>query len=175
MTESHFNIDKIKFIRWLNIRKITLKELNNKLKNKLNFEINLENCSKLDSYAITTVSNFLDIETNKITKDNSIPTFILKTKKEIYETKRPIIKDGIHFYNYYTLPTPSGYVAPVLLDIMCPQNKLPKLNNGHLEPAITISIGPNDIYARFAEKLDKESWIKFEINKDKKTNWSSLR
>ena len=38
------------------------------------------------------------------------------------------------------------------------------------EPAITISMGPNDIYARFAEKINKESWIKFEINKDK-TNW----
>lgn len=171
MKESHLHIDKIKLIRWLNIRKITLKELNNKLKNKLNFEITLDNCSELDSYAVTTISRFLDIDANKIIKQDSIPVFILKTKKEIYETKRPIIKDGIHFYNYYTLPTPSGYVAPVLLDIMCPQNKLPKLNNGHLEPAITISMGPNDIYARFAEKLNKDSWVKFEINKDKKTNW----
>ena len=41
MKESHLHIDKIKFIRWLNIRKTTLKELNNKLKNKLNFEITL--------------------------------------------------------------------------------------------------------------------------------------
>ena len=51
---------------------------------------------------------------------------------------------------------------------MCPKNKLPKLNNGHLEPAITISMGPNDIYARFSEKLNKDTWIKFKINKDKK-------
>ena len=96
---------------------------------------------------------------------------ILKYKKEIDNTKRPIIKDGIHFYNYYTLPTPKGYVAPVLLDIMCPKSKLPKLNNGHLEPAITVSMGPNDIYARFDEKLKKDTWIKFGVNKDKKTNW----
>ena len=46
-----------------------------------------------------------------------------------------------------------GYVAPVLIDILCPKNKLPKLNNGHLESAITLSLGPNDIYARFGKKL----------------------
>lgn len=171
MKDSHYKIDKVKFIRWLNIRKTTLKELNFKLRNKINFDITLENCTEVDSYSIASICNFLDINKDEITKQNLVPVFILKTKKEINETKRPIIKDGIHFYNYYTLPTPSGYVAPVLLDIMCPQNKLPKLNNGHLEPAITISMGPNDIYARFAEKINKESWIKFEINKDKKTNW----
>jgi len=54
---------------------------------------------------------------------------------------------------------------------MCPKDKLPKLNNGHLEPAITVSMGPNDIFARFANKLDKNSWIKFRINNNKKNNW----
>ena len=171
MEKSHATIDKTKFNRWLNIRKTTLKELNLKLKNKLNYQITFGNCEKLDEYAISIISNCLDISITKITKHRSVPIFILKTKKEIYKTKRPIIKDGIHFYNYYTLPTPKGYVAPVLLDIMCPKEKLPKLNNGHLEPAITISMGPNDIYARFSEKLNKDSWVKFKINKDKKTNW----
>ena len=52
---------------------------------------------------------------------------------------------------------------------MCPKNKLPKLNNGHLEPAITISMGPGDIYARFDEKLKKDTWKKFKINHDPKT------
>ena len=33
---------------------------------------------------------------------------------------------------------------------------MPVLNNGHLEPAITVSLGPNDIYARFAKKLIKQ-------------------
>lgn len=171
MEKAHLIIDKTKLNRWLNIRKTTLKELNHKLKNKLNFQITLDNCEKLDEYAITAISDCLDIVSSKIIKHNLTPTFILKTKKEIDKTKRPITKDGIHFYNYYTLPTPVGYVAPVLLDIMCPKNKLPKLNNGHLEPAITISMGPNDIYARFTEKLNKDSWIKFKINKDKKTDW----
>jgi len=171
MEKSHSTLDKTKFNRWLNIRKTTLKELNRKLKDRLNFEISFNNCETIDDYAISLISDCLDISSSKITKLNLVPTFILKTKKEIEDTKRPINKDGIHFYNYYTLPTPSGYVAPVLLDIMCPKDKLPKLNNGHLEPAITISIGPNDIYARFTEKLDKDSWVKFEVNKNKKTNW----
>ena len=71
----------------------------------------------------------------------------------IEKTKRPINRGGIHFYNYYTLPSPHGYVAPVLIDILCPKNKMPTLNNRHLEPAITVSLGPNDIYARFAKNL----------------------
>ena len=51
------------------------------------------------------------------------------------------------------------------------KNKLPVLNNGHLEPAITVSLGPNDIYARFAKKINKETLVKFRINPDPKTNW----
>ena len=131
MEKSHSSLDKTKFNRWLNIRKTTLKELNRKLKGKLNFEISFNNCETIDNYAISLVSDCLEVSPSKIIKHNFVPTFILKTKKEIENTKRPITKDGIHFYNYYTLPTPSGYVAPVLLDIMCPKNKLPKSSKDH--------------------------------------------
>ena len=51
------------------------------------------------------------------------------------------------------------------------KEKLPKLNNGHLEPAITVSLGPNDIYARFAKKIDKFTFLKFRVNPDSKTDW----
>ena len=149
-------IDKTKLNRWLNIRKTTLKEFNSKIKSKLNYKINFENCENLDEYALSIISDILDIDPSKITKLSYAPTYILK-KKKLKIPKGSIIKDGIHFYNYYTLPTPKGYIAPVLLDIMCPKNKLPKLNNGHLEPAITVSMGPNDIFARFSNKLDKNS------------------
>jgi hypothetical protein len=164
-------IDKIKFNRWLNIRKTTLKELNKKLKNKINFEITLDNCESLDSYTVNVVANYLEIEPLKIKKNTFNPTFLYSSKRDIEKTRRPIKKDGIHFYNYYTLPTPKGYISPVLLDIMCPKNKLPKLNNGHLEPAITISMGPGDIYARFGEKLEKDTWQQFKVNHDPKSNW----
>ena len=59
------------------------------------------------------------------------------------------------FYNYYSLPIPEGFVGPVILDILCPKNKLPKLNNGHLEQAITINLGNSDIYGRWGKKLIK--------------------
>ena len=48
---------------------------------------------------------------------------------------------------------------------------LPELNHGHLEPATTISLGPNDIYARFGKKLNKTTWIKFKVNKNKNSDW----
>ena len=48
---------------------------------------------------------------------------------------------------------------------------MPVLNNGHLEPAITVSLGPNDIYARFAKKINKHSMVKFRINPDPKADW----
>ncbi len=171
MSKGHYLLDKIKFNRWLNIRKTTIDQLNKDLKHKLNFEISFGNCENLDDYSIKIISEYLKILPSKLKKNKSIPIFLHRTKNEINKTKRPIIKDGIHFYNYYTLPTPKGYVSPVLLDILCPKEKLPKLNNGHLEPAITISMGPNDIYARFAEKLNKDTWLKFEVNKDPETKW----
>ncbi len=166
-----YQIDKVKFNRWLNIRKTTIRHLNFNLKNKLNFSLTLDNCHELDNYGASIVAKYLDVPIDKLTKEVPIPSFLISKKKDIYKTKRPIVKDGIHFYNYYTLPTPKGYVSPVLLDILCPKDKLPKLNNGHLEPAITISMGPNDIYARFSKKLNKDTWIKFKVNKNPKTDW----
>ena len=170
MIES-YRLDRIKLNRWLNVRKTTIEHLNKLLKNKLNFKFTLDNCDSLDKFSIETIAETLDVPAEKLLKKNSLPSFIFKSKNEIEKTKRPINKGGIHFYNYYTLPTPKGYVSPVLLDILCPKNKLPKLNNGHLEPAITISMGPKDIYARYAEKLNKTTWVKFRINKNPKTKW----
>ena len=170
MSKGH-NLDKIKLNRWLNIRKTTLEVLNKNLRGELNFKVTLENCESLDTYAIDVIAKFLDISSSKLKKNYKFPTYLFKSKLEIEKTKRPINKDGIHFYNYYTLPTPKGYVSPVLLDILCPKEKLPKLNNGHLEPAITISMGPNDIYARFAKKLNKDTWVKFKVNKNPKNKW----
>ena len=106
----------------------------------------------------------LDVPKKALITDNGVPAYMHHTKSQIEKTKRPINRGGIHFYNYYTLPSPHGYVAPVLIDILCPKNKMPTLSNGHLEPAITVSLGPNDIYARFAKKT---TLLKFKINHDK--------
>lgn len=164
-------IDKIKLNHWLNIRKTTLFVLNEKLRRHSNFEIDFEKLEDVTENSAKLISNILDIDINEILKTEEVPNFIIKTKAQINQTKRPIQRGGIHYYNYYTLPSPKGYVAPVLIDILCPKEKMPVLNNGHLEPAITVSLGPNDIYARFAKKINKTNFVKFKINPDPKTNW----
>lgn len=164
-------LDYIKLNRWLNIRKTTIEKINKDLNRLLNSKIDLKSETEIGDHAIGAIAEYLDIEVNKIIKTKSTPTYLYKSKKDIIKTKRAIHKDKIHFYNYYTLPTPSGYVAPVLLDILCPKEKLPKLNNGHLEPAVTISMGPNNINARFHENINKDSFIKFRVNKSQKDNW----
>ena len=164
-------IDKIKLNHWLNIRKTTLSVLNDKLRRHSNFKIDLENLESVSENSAKIISQILDIDLNEILKTDEVPNYIIKTKSQINQTKRPIQRGGIHYYNYYTLPSPKGYVAPVLIDILCPKEKMPVLNNGHLEPAITVSLGPNDIYARFAKKINKTNFVKFKINPDPKTNW----
>jgi len=164
-------IDKIKLNHWLNIRKTTLSVLNEKLRRHSNFKLDFENLENVTENSAKLISQILDIDLNEILKIEEVPSYIVKTKAQINQTKRPIQRGGIHYYNYYTLPSPKGYVAPVLIDILCPKEKMPVLNNGHLEPAITVSLGPNDIYARFAKKINKTNFVKFKINPDPKTNW----
>ncbi len=164
-------IDGIKLNHWLNIRKTSLDVLNKMLKDFINFEIDFENLDELNDFAIEKVAEVLQIPKTKLLKTENVPSYIYNSKEQIEKTRRPITRDGIHFYNYYTLPSPKGYVAPVLIDILCPKEKLPKLNNGHLEPAITVSLGPNDIHARFAKKINKLTFLKFRVNPDPKTNW----
>ena len=164
-------IDKIKLNHWLNIRKTTFEVLNNYLADRINFKISKNNLAELDKFSIEKIAEILEIPTSYLLQEEDTPAFLFRTKEEIQKTRRPIYRGRIHFYNYYTLPTPHAYVAPVLIDILCPKDKLPTLNHGHLEPAVTISLGPNDIYARFAEKLNKDTWLKFEVNKDPETKW----
>ncbi len=165
------SVDPLKIIHWLNVRKSTFDVLNSYLKDKINFVVNKENLDELDAFSLEKIAEFLDVPKKALITDKSVPSYIHHTKSQIEKTKRPINRGGIHFYNYYTLPSPHGYVAPVLIDILCPKNKMPTLNNGHLEPAITVSLGPNDIYARFAKKKNKLTFLKFKINHDKKTDW----
>ncbi len=164
-------VDKYRLIHWLNIRKTTVDVLNELLSNKINKTISFDDFESLDLYTATKIANVLSIPVENILKKDEVPSFLFSSKKDLENTKRPIKRDGIHFYNYYTLPAPKGYVAPVLIDILCPKNKLPKLNNGHLESAITLSLGPNDIYARFGKKINSTNWCKFKVNKDPKTKW----
>ena len=164
-------IDKLKLNHWLNVRKTTLEVLNKLLSKHINQKIDINDLDKVDDYSIDKIADVLSIPKGHILQTEEIPSYVFNTKDQIEKSKRPINRGGIHYYNYYTLPSPKGFVAPVLIDILCPKSKKPVLNNGHLEPAITVSLGPNDIYARFAKKINKVTFLKFRINPDPKTNW----
>ncbi len=160
-------VDIYKINHWMNARKVTLnlfkkkkKNLYNKLIKKKNFLINTK---ELDFF-----KKYLDVHQNDIVLKEKLPSYIFFSKEKIFSTKRPIKRDGIHFYNYYTLPSPKGFKAPVILDILCPFNKIPKLNNGHLEQAITVNLGPGDIYGRWGSDIKKkENYSIIKSNQDK--------
>jgi hypothetical protein len=171
MSKKKFLIDRVKLIHWLNIRKLTLNSLaqnNRSLKNKINskkksFYLNLPD--------ITFIENRLDISRELIFKEEKLPNYIFWSKEKIETTKRSINRDGIHFYNYYSLPTPKGFVGPVILDILCPKNKLPQLNKGHLEQAITVNLGPHDIFGRWGNSKNKLNFSKIRHNTSHINNW----
>ena len=105
--------------------KTTFEELNRNIRDSLNFKLSLENLDQLDEYSIEKIAEFLNVPKENLFEDYKVPNFIYHTKEEIRKTKRSINRGGIHFYNYYTLPSPHGYVAPVLIDILCPKEKMP--------------------------------------------------
>jgi len=162
-------LDIIKLNHWLNARKLTLnffKNKNNSLYKKLKKNKNFKSTDR----EIKILCNNLNVDKNDLVFEKELPEFIFHSKKKIDLTKRPIIRDGIHFYNYYTLPSPKGFKAPVILDILCPHNKLPKLNNGHLEQAITINLGPGNIYGRWGKDIrKKENFSKIRFNNGKES------
>ena len=170
MSQKKIIIDFIKLNHWLNARKITTKLIDKKQKT-LAKKLSLKKNFSISPRELDFINTDLSILTEKIEVQNKIPDYILWTKSKIDKTKRPINRDGIHFYNYYSLPIPNGFVGPVILDILCPKNKLPKLNNGHLEQAITINLGNSDIYGRWGKKKIKVNFSKIKYNNSSKNPW----
>lgn len=163
-------LDIIKLNHWLNARKITLplikikqKKLHDKLKKNKNL--------KVTPKELKFINSTLSISTEKIILKEKLPEYILMKNEKILATKRPVMRDGIHFYNYYSLPVPHGYIGPVILDILCPKNKLPKLNNGHLEQAITVNLGNNDIYGRWGKSKNNINFSIIKYNDTQKNSW----
>jgi len=121
-------IDILKLNHWLNARKITKKYIYNK-KKSLSIKINKNINFRATKDEIRFIKNEIFIPLEKIRFEEKLPDYIFWSSEKIKSTKRPINRDGIHFYNYYSLPTPPGFIGPVILDILCPKNKMPKLNN----------------------------------------------
>ena len=99
-------VDKFRLIHWLNIRKTTIDVLNDLLSNKINRKLSFDDFEDLGMYTATTIADVLSIQVSDILKNPETPSFIYSSKKDLENTKRPIKRDGIHFYNYYTLPSP---------------------------------------------------------------------
>ena len=165
-----FTVDFIKLNHWLNAKKITHKFISATQKNLVK-KLRLKRNFKITSNELNFLSSNLSIPLDKFTLYEKIPDYIYWSKSIIDKTKRPINRDGIHFYNYYSLPVPKGFVGPVILDILCPKNRLPALNNGHLEQAITINLGKSDIYGRWGKVKNKLNFSKIRFNNTKKNPW----
>jgi hypothetical protein len=155
------NADTYKVIHWMNVRKVTAGQLAAGLGQALD----PAQAPTWPSDVVSAVAKFLSVPPEKITaSERNDLTAVCKTAAELRQTKREIQRGGIHFYNYYTMAAPAGVVAPVILDILCPPGRLPELNNGHLEPAITVNLGPGDIYGRWGTELTADTWRVMKAN-----------
>jgi hypothetical protein len=161
-------VDSRSFLTWMNSRKVTPGILAERL--AVAPTIVQDICDArdpvVDADLASAIAESLDVAVAQIAaKDAGTTACIFMSADELRDTCRPIERDGIHFYNYYTMPTPHGSVGPVILDILCPAGRLPKLNNGHLEPALTVNLGPGDIVGRWAESVDDRSLRVLEANR----------
>ena len=171
-----FKLDKIKLIHWLNIRKITTKKFLSDCKlNQSKYDFKSANkFFEIKKDEVKIISKYLSVKDDQILYSrfkHDEDGFIFQSSYSLNQTKRLVKRDGISFYNYYTLPAPDGYVAPVILDILCPCEKIPKLNNGHFEAAITINLGPGPINGRWGKKLDDLNFSVLEANDNIETRW----
>ena len=113
-------IDILKLNHWLNARKITSQFISKK-QATLSKKLILKKNFNISEKELEFINLDLFIPTEKIILINKIPDYIYWPKSKIEKTIRPINRDGIHFYNYYSLPIPQGFVGPVILDILCPK------------------------------------------------------
>ncbi|MBF6327721.1 histidine kinase [Nocardia transvalensis] len=160
-------VDNYKVVHWLNVRKMTTGQI------AAAVGLDHEQLTKLlapsddewpDDIA-DAVALALQVTPEQLVSSGRCDlTVLVRTAEDLRDTRRPIQRDGIHFYNYYTMAAPPGAVAPVILDILCPADRVPALNNGHLEPAITINLGPGDIHGRWGAELGDATWQVIETN-----------
>jgi hypothetical protein len=153
-------IDSVRLGRWLNVRKLTPALAAEKAGMDVDAMRGLvDSGGTLTAAQLGRLCETLAVGAEQLRPgDGRTPTVMVQRREEMIATRRSIDRDGIHFYDYYSLPAPAGRVAPVILDILCPADHLPPLNNGHLEPALTVNLGPGPINGRWGEELDAETW-----------------
>lgn len=164
----NIEIDRQKLLYFMNLRKITPMFMCEKiglLIDQISGQPILIKKSDADK-----ISAFLNIAQDDLVTAK-LPHFIYQSHNELYSSKRPIYRDGMHFYNYYSLPSPKGFVSPVILDILCPENVIPQLNNGHFEEAITVNLGPGSIYGRWGDDVNNPTAFSIMHANDGDESW----
>ena len=167
-------IDAHKLMHWMNARKVTpamVSVTSGVPVDVLNDMVSGENGSLPDDQA-ERLAEALNVEPPDLAANMGAPVAnIHMSRADIEATRRAVHRDGIHFYNYYNLPAPKGQVAPVILDILCPAERLPAQNNGHLEPAITINLGPGHINGLWGDEVNEHTWHPLHSNDTGEETW----
>ncbi|MEU7039536.1 histidine kinase [Streptomyces varsoviensis] len=167
------SVDLYKLMHWLNARKLTPDHVLDLTGIKLDLGAGEAGGRlALPEPELRRLAAALDIAPAQLAPGaGRTPAAIFQSRAETEATRRAVRRDGIHFYNYYSLPAPSGHIAPVILDILCPADRLPQLNNGHLEPAITVNIGPGDIHGRWGTEITELNWAVLRANRSAGHEW----
>lgn len=168
MAASHVEIGSVKLMRWLNARKLTVSAFSTAVGMKaeqLDAEIGGD-VLVWDRGLADRAAEVLDVEVDQLAVRPTTDTVVYLSAAASEAGSRVVRRGGIDFYVYYSLAGPRGQVAPVILDILCPADRLPELNRGHLEPAITVNLGPGDINGRWGEELTADTWSVLSANRD---------
>lgn len=169
MPANEIEIGSVKLMRWLNARKLTLSAFGAAIgtnADQLDADIGGD-VLVWDVDLADRAARVLDIEIEQLAVRHKAQTVVYLSAAESEAGSRVVRRGGIDFYVYYSLAGPRGQVAPVILDILCPADRLPELNRGHLEPAITVNLGPGDINGRWGEELTDDTWAVLAANEDK--------
>ena len=159
--------DPFKLMRWMNARKLTSEHLAEECGVPASLIIALlaDDPPGIQADVAGRIAAALRVQWVRLAAAGSAGTpVIVRTAAELRATKRTIRRDGIAFYSYYSMAAPTDQVGPVVLDILCPNGRIPALNNGHLEPAITVNLGPGDIHGRWAKELTPQTWQRLRAN-----------
>ena len=168
-------IDSYRLMHWMNARKLTPTMVAERSGVDLALISGLTSgdvSGELSVDQTSTIAEVLNVGVGDlVVDDNAVPDVVYMSKEEILATCREVERGGIHFYNYYSLPAPKGFIAPVLIDILCPAGRVPTQNNGHLEPAITINLGPGHIQGLWSHEPEDDTYHPFYANKKEDSDW----
>lgn len=166
-------VDPARLMHWMNARKLTTVQAAERAQiDPDELDGAVAGTNELDAAALERLCGALRVDPGQVVgSDHSAADVVVQDAEGFRASRRPIQRDGIPFYNYYSLAAPDGKVAPVVLDILCPADRLPALNNGHLEPAITVNLGPGPIHGRWGEELTETTWQVLDANPDPTLGW----